>query len=93
MRVKMPFYQYAPATQMPTPGAMQYGFESEMLAMRPAIGPAIAARVMFRSIASNFPAQAGQAYQAACMNWFTGLGGLSQGQNVLQPLSNPYAGS
>jgi len=87
---RLPFYQYAQATQMPTPGAMQYGFESEMLAFRAMIGPAIGQRSQWASLL--FYGQHQQNYQGAAMAWFTGVGGLAHGQNVLQPLSNPYAG-
>jgi hypothetical protein len=82
------FFQFARATKLPTPGAMAYGFESEMLAFRPAIGPAIGARYQFATITAF--GSTGQSYQATAMNWLAGLGGLAQGQNVLQPLSNPY---
>lgn len=85
--MRLPFFQFIRASQMPTAGAMEYGFESEMLAFRPMIGPAIGARFMFRSLrAPGNP----QSYQASTTNWFTGLGGLAQGQVALQPLSNPY---
>lgn len=80
-----PFYQYAYATQLPTAGAMAYGFESEMLAFRPWIGPAIAARQQFSSIFAT-----PQAYQAGAVLWQQGLTGVVHGQSVLQPLSNPY---
>lgn len=82
-----PFYQFAYATQLPTPGAMAYGFESEMLAWRPAIGPAIGVRFQFATV---FPAP--QNYQAASIAWLSGLTGTVHGQSVLQPLSNPYGG-
>lgn len=81
------FFQVVYATQMPTPGAMAYGFESEMLALRAAVGPAIGARTYFRSL---FPTP--QAYQAASLAWQSGLGGVVHGQSALQPLSNPYGG-
>jgi hypothetical protein len=80
-----PWFQFVYASQMPTPGAMAYGFESEMLAMRPMIGPAIGYSFQWRSIGS-----APQAYQAAGVSWQTGLTGIVHGQSVLQPLSNPY---
>jgi hypothetical protein len=83
-----PFFQYVRATQMPTPGAMEYGFESEMLADRPMIGPAYAARYQFKTVTDFGPM--GLNYQGVALNWFTGLGGLAHGQSVLQPLSNPY---
>jgi hypothetical protein len=82
-----PFYQFVAATQMPTPGAMEYGFESEMLAWRPVIGPAIAARFQFRTL------QNPQAMQNVAVWWTTGLGGLAHGQSALQPLSNPWQAS
>lgn len=81
------FFQVVYATQMPTPGAMAYGFESEMLAFRPAIGPAIGARYQFRTLSP-----APQSYQAASLAWLTGLTGVVHGQSALQPLSNPYGG-
>lgn len=80
-----PFYQYVAATQMPTPGAMQYGFESEMLAWRPACGPGIGARMQFYTLTPT-PG----AYQAAQASWVTGLTGVVHGQSALQPLANPY---
>lgn len=86
MAKQKPLYQYVYATHMPTPGAMAYGFESEMLAWRPMIGPAIGARTYFRSV-NRDPLS----YQAANVAWVTGLTGVVQGQNVMQPLSNPWA--
>lgn len=80
-----PFYQYVAATQMPTPGAMCMGFESEMMAWRPAIGPAIGCAQQFRSF---FPTP--QLYQMQAAIWQNGLTGVVHGQSVLQPLSNPY---
>lgn len=80
-----PFYQFTHANQMPTPGAMVYGFESEMLCMRAMIGPAIAARSYFSSVFKT-PG----AYQAAALVWQAGLQGVVHGQSALQPLSNPY---
>jgi hypothetical protein len=80
-----PFYQFVYGNQIPTPGAMALGFESEMLAMRPMIGPAIGAAFQFRTMTGT-----PQAYQAAAMMWLTGLTGTVHGQSILQPLSNPY---
>lgn len=79
------FFQVTYASQMPTPGAMAYGFESEMMARRPLVGPAIGARFQFTTL---FPAP--QAYQAASLAWQSGLTGVVHGQIALQPLSNPY---
>lgn len=79
------FYQFVRATQLPTPGAMEYGFESEMLTWRPVIGPGIGARQQFRSV---FPTP--QYYQASSVAWISGLTGVVHGQSALQPLSNPY---
>lgn len=84
-----PFFQFVRASQMPTPGAMEYGFESEMLAWRAMIGPAMGQRIQWRTT-TQFPT--GQSLQAVAMNWATGLGGVAHGQSVLQPLSNPYEG-
>ena len=84
-RVNQPFYQFVRAVLMPTPGAMAYGFESEMMPLRPAIGSAVGARFQFCSL---FPAP--QYYQAAAALAQTGLTGVSHGQLVLQPLSDPY---
>jgi hypothetical protein len=81
-----PFYQFAYGNQIPTPGAMAYGFESEMLAMRAMLGPGIAARFQFASVFGT-----PQAYQAASMLWQAGLTGVVHGQTALQPLTNPYA--
>ena len=86
MRKLAPFYQFAYATQMRTPGAMAYGFESEMLCLRPMIGPAIAARLQFASL---MPVS--QNYQQYAVNWLAGLSGVAHGQSALQPLSNPYS--
>jgi hypothetical protein len=85
MRQAPPFYQFVYASQMPTPGAMAYGFESEMLAWRAACGPGIGARQQFYSISP----QPG-ALQAASLGWLGGLTGVVHGQSILQPLSNPY---
>jgi hypothetical protein len=81
---KAPFYQVVYGTKIPTPGAMAYAFESEMLALRPFIGPAIAARFQFRTL------QNPQASQVVAMTVLAGLSGINHGQSVLQPLSNPY---
>lgn len=80
-----PFFQFVHASKMPTPGAMAYGFESEMMAFRPAIGAGIGARFQFSSL---FPAP--QAFQASSITWQAGLTGVVHGQSVLQPLSDPY---
>lgn len=79
------FYQFVRATQLPTAGAMEYGFESEMLAWRPVVGPGIGARQQFRTLSP-----APQAFQASSVAWISGLTGVVHGQNALQPLSNPY---
>lgn len=83
-RRKPPFYQVVHATQMPTPGAMAYGFESEMLALRPFIGPGIGQRYQWRTL------QHPQASQIQSVVALTGLTGIVHGQSALQPLSNPY---
>lgn len=85
MKKQPPLYQYAYATQLPTAGAMAYGFESESLAWRPMIGPAIGARYQFYSV---WPTP--QLVQAGMAIGLTGLTGVVAGQNTLQPLSNPY---
>ena len=84
---RQPFYQFQHATQMPTPGAMAYGFESEMMAMRAMIGPGIGVRRQFYTL---YPFA--QNSQAASLSWLAGLTGVVQGQSQLQPLSNPYGG-
>jgi hypothetical protein len=84
------FYQFVKATLSPTPGAMEYGFESEMLAFRPLLGPGIAFRRQLSSIGGMGPQ--GQNYQINAMNWLAGLSGVNHGQIVLQPLSDPYGG-
>jgi hypothetical protein len=83
-----PFIQYVRATIQPTPGAMIYGYESEWMALRPAIGPAIGAMRQFCSV---FPTPG--AFQVAAMTWQSGLAGVVHGQSALQPLSNPYGGT
>lgn len=65
---------------------MAYGFESEMMTLRPMIGPAIGVRFQFTTV---FPTP--QAIQAQQMTWLTGLTGIVHGQSAMQPLSNPYA--
>lgn len=79
------FFQVVYGAKIPTPGAMAYAFESEMLTLRPFIGPGIGARFQFRTL------QHPQASQAVSVVAFTGLTGVVHGQSVLQPLSNPYA--
>lgn len=79
-----PFYQVVYGSKIPTPGAMAYGFESEMLALRPFIGPGIGARFQFRTL------QNPQASQVVSVVALTGLTGVTHGQSALQPLSNPY---
>lgn len=85
LRRKPPFIQYVNNPPATTPGAMNMGYESEMLFWRPAIGPAVAARTMFRTFAI-------QNYQAVSLAATTGLTGVVHGQNALQPLINPYTG-
>lgn len=80
------FFQVVKATIMPTPGAMEYSMSDYILAHKPWIGPGIAPNFLFRSFAT-------QNYQQQAVAALTGLGGVAHGQNVLQPLSNPYAGS
>ncbi len=80
-----PFYQYVYATQLPTAGAMAYGFESESMCVRPACGPGIGARSQFLSI---MPQPGVMQMQAVA--WASGLTGVVHGQTALQPLSNPY---
>ena len=63
---------------------MAYGLESEMMAMRPFIGPGIGQRYQWRTL------QHPQASQVNAVVSLTGLTGVTHGQNVLQPLSNPY---
>lgn len=75
------------ATQMPTPGAMEYGFASEYLAARPLVGPGVVFRRQFRVFQGN------GSYQAAMAVALTGVGGLASGNVILQPLSNPYGQS
>lgn len=86
-----PFNQFVAATQLPTPGAMQYGLESQWLAWRPMIGPAIGQAIQFRTIYDMTP-DGTQYLQASSVTTLTGLGGLAHGQIVLQPLSDPYNG-
>ena len=77
------WWQYAYATQMPTPGAMAYGLVTNRMAPRPWIGPAIGYAMQTRI----FNPQDVQGMAAVTT---TGLGGLAQGQMQMQPLSDPY---
>jgi hypothetical protein len=82
-----PFFQWVQRL-MPNPGnAMSSAFESEMLAWKPMIGPAIAARFQFSYLPPT-PLN----YQLQAMGFVTGIGGVVHGQSALQPLSNPYSG-
>lgn len=83
-RKQPPFYQVVYGNKIPTPGAMAYGFESEMMALRPFIGPGIGQRYQFRTL------QHPQSSQAVAVTVLAGLTGVTHGQSVLQPLSNPY---
>lgn len=83
-RRKPPFFQYVYATQLPTPGAMAYGLESELMAFRPFIGPGIGQRFQWRTL------QHPQSSQAVAVTVLAGLSGVLHGQSALQPLSNPY---
>lgn len=82
-----PFFQWVNVAYSTEANAMVNAFESERLAWKPMIGPAIGARSYFRSIS---PAPANM--QAVATAWLTGLGGIQHGQLALQPLSNPYSG-
>src|SRR5271166_988226 len=82
-----PWYSFVFAPQMPTPGAMAYALESQWLAWRPLIGPAIGQAQQFRTFGGQ------QSMQQAALAAVTGLGGLNHGQVVLQPLVDPYGGS
>ena len=82
MRLR-PWFQYVNNPPPVTPGAMNMGFESEMLAWRPMLGPGIG---VTRQLLMFAP----QNYQAASLAALTGLQGVVHGQSVLQPLSNPY---
>ncbi len=77
------WFQYKPATKIPTPGAMNMALITEWLAHKPWIGPAIGFAVQMR----NFSPQNAQQVSVTTT---TGLGGIVHGQTVLQPLSDPY---
>ena len=77
------WWHYAPASKLPTPGAMEYGLTTNNQTFRPWIGPAIAPNFLWRMFAP-------QNYQYQAQAVLTGVGGLAHGQSVLQPLSNPY---
>lgn len=80
------FYTSIRAQKQPTPGAMEYGFATEYLALHPYIGPGIGFAQQMRNFAPQNTQNAGVAV-------VTGLGGLAQGQIVGQPLSDPYNGA
>jgi hypothetical protein len=85
LRQPAPFYQWVQRL-MPNPGnAMSSAFESEMLAWKPLIGPAIGQRFQFATIPPT-PLNV----QLQSLGVLNGLGGVNHGQNVLQPLVNPY---
>ncbi len=71
------------AVKQRTPGALIFGLASDWLAAHPLIGPGIGMR-------RQHMAFAGQNYQHSIAALDTGLGGLAQGQVVLQPLSDLY---
>jgi hypothetical protein len=83
-----PWYSFIFGSKIPTPGAMAYANETEWLAFRPMIGPAIGQAVQFRTLYNVFPIMQQQALAA-----LTGLGGLNHGQVALQPLTDPYSGN
>ena len=80
-----PWFSYVKANKLPTPGAMEYALETELMAFRPMVGPGIGCRQQFYSILPG-----PMSYQAGTMAWAGGLNGIVQGQVGLQPLSNPY---
>ena len=86
-----PWFQFIKAMLLPTPGAMEYGLETQQLAWRPMIGPAIGQAIQFRTIYNLTPANT-QYLQAAAFTTKTGLGGLASGTLVVQPLADPYNG-
>ncbi len=81
----LPFYRFIHGNQIPTAGAMAYANETQWLAWRPMIGPAIGQAIQFRTIYNVQPIS-----QDTGLATTTGLGGLAHGQVVLQPLSDPY---
>jgi hypothetical protein len=83
-----PWFSFRKADQIPTAGALSYGMQSQWLAWRPLIGSAVGQAVQFRTIYNVFPL-----YQATGLAAQTGLGGIAQGQIVIQPLSDPYNGN
>lgn len=70
--------------RQPTPGAQNYAFETLELFEETPIGAGVAARVHFR------PLQPPQFYVAGQALSLQGLGGLSAGQYIQQPLIDPY---
>ena len=77
------WFRYQPATKLPTPGAMSMALVTEWLAHKPWIGAGIVFETQMRSFNT-------QNEQQVSMTTTTGLGGIVHGQNVLQPLSDPY---
>jgi hypothetical protein len=82
-----PFYRFFKGMLGITPGAMIYGNETQWLAWRPLIGPAIGVATQFRTIYNVQPIS-----QQTGLAATTGLGGVVHGQVALQPLSDPYNG-
>jgi hypothetical protein len=79
----MAFWRYIKAPNSPTPGAMGYSLVSLNLVFNNVIGPGIGANMVYR----GFAPQNLQRFSSALT---TGLGGIAQGQNYVQPLSDPW---
>ena len=69
--------------QLPTPGAMNYAFETLALAESTAIGPGIAQRQFWQTVQT--PLFVGEMTRPQ-----SGYGGVVQGQAIYQPLFDPY---
>lgn len=70
--------------RLPTPGAMNYAFESLGLVEFTPIGDGIGNRHQYQIT------QPPQVYINGIATWTDGLGGIIAGQAIMQPLIDPY---
>lgn len=71
--------------RLPSPGAQNYAFETLALAQFTQIGAGVAQRHFFKVL------QPPQLYIGGQALPVTGLGGVSAGQMIMQPLIDPYS--
>lgn len=69
--------------ELPGPGASNYAFDSLALAESTPIGPGVRQRQFWTTVSMPL-------FVAAMSRPMSGLGGIVQGQAILQPLYDPY---